>query len=129
MGVKRLLLAALVLVAALAVAASAGEQEQRFLDFVVQDLEGEDVPLTRFRDAPVILVVNVASECGYTDQNYRELQALYDKYKDQGFTVLAFPCNQFGGQEPGGSSDILQFVQDTYHVTFPVFSKVGGLAT
>ena len=70
------------------------------------------------------LVVNVASECGYTDLNYRELVRLQTKYGSSGFTVLAFPCNQFGQQEPGRDQDIIRFVREEYGVTFPLFSKV-----
>lgn len=100
------------------------ESEHTFLDFTVEDLDGKQVPMTNFQQNPVILVVNVASECGYTDQNYRELQTLYEKYYDRGFTVLGFPCNQFGRQEPGSSQEIKQFVESTYHITFPIFAKV-----
>ncbi|CAM3800753.1 glutathione peroxidase [Polynucleobacter brandtiae] len=70
----------------------------------------------------VLLVVNVASQCGFTPQ-YKELQALYDEFNAQGFEILAFPCNQFGGQEPGTSTQIEQFCCDNYGVTFPLFQK------
>lgn len=73
--------------------------------------------------AQVSLVVNVASECGYTDQNYRELVQLQKDFGDQGFTVLAFPCNQFGGQEPGSMDEIVSFAK-SYDINFPIFSKV-----
>ncbi|KAG1710048.1 hypothetical protein DVH05_017056 [Phytophthora capsici] len=106
-----------------ALAAPDGEPTS-FLDFTVPDLQGRQVSMRAFNAFPVILVVNVASECGYTDKNYRELQELYEKYHDEGFTVLGFPCNQFGGQEPGTAEDILKFTQEKYHVTFPLFSKV-----
>jgi glutathione peroxidase len=71
----------------------------------------------------VLLVVNVASRCGYTPQ-YAGLEALYRRYRDRGFTVLAFPCNQFGGQEPGTSDEIREFCTTTYDVTFPVFQRI-----
>ncbi|PJF49001.1 MAG: glutathione peroxidase [Chloroflexi bacterium] len=71
----------------------------------------------------VLLIVNVASQCGYTPQ-YAGLQALYEKYRDRGFTVLAFPCNQFGGQEPGTMEEILTFCSTRYNVSFPVFNKI-----
>ena len=71
----------------------------------------------------VVLVVNVASKCGYTPQ-YEGLQAIYAKYAKQGFTVLGFPCNQFGGQEPGDAGNIREVCTGTYHVTFPIFEKV-----
>ncbi|MBU3724493.1 MAG: glutathione peroxidase [Burkholderiaceae bacterium] len=70
----------------------------------------------------VLLVVNVASRCGFTPQ-YAELQALYDEVKDAGFEILAFPCNQFGAQEPGSPQEIAQFCSTRYAVTFPVFEK------
>lgn len=70
----------------------------------------------------VVLVVNVASRCGYTPQ-YAGLEALYRKYRDRGFTVLAFPCNQFGAQEPGTDDEIRQFCSTTYDVTFPVYPR------
>src|SRR5687768_13968560 len=70
-----------------------------------------------------LLIVNVASQCGFTPQ-YSGLEALYRKYKDQGLVVLGFPCNQFGGQEPGSESDIQQFCSTTYDVTFPLFAKI-----
>ena len=72
----------------------------------------------------ISLVVNVASECGYTDLNYRELVSLQEDYHDRGFNVLAFPCNQFGGQEPASNEDILRFVKEKYDVNFPMFAKV-----
>ena len=71
----------------------------------------------------VVLVVNVASKCGFTPQ-YKQLQELYDRYGKEGLSILAFPCNQFGGQEPGTDEEILQFCSNTYGVTFPVMSKV-----
>ncbi|ETL36000.1 hypothetical protein L916_11927 [Phytophthora nicotianae] len=124
-------------------------EKASFLDFTIPDLNGRQVSMREFNAFPVILVVNVASECGYTDKNYRELQVrcsrilrshgsselkhentclfvqeLYEKYHDEGFTVLGFPCNQFGGQEPGTAEDILKFTKEKYHVTFPLFAKV-----
>eukprot|EP01025_Chloroclados_australasicus_P036259 TRINITY_DN3692_c0_g1_i4.p2 TRINITY_DN3692_c0_g1~~TRINITY_DN3692_c0_g1_i4.p2 ORF type:complete len:297 (+),score=38.04 TRINITY_DN3692_c0_g1_i4:175-1065(+) len=72
----------------------------------------------------VLLIVNVASECGYTDSNYRGLQQLYAKYKDQGFEILAFPCNQFGMQEPDDNAQILEFVKKQFGVTFQMFAKI-----
>ncbi|RFC45144.1 MAG: glutathione peroxidase [Verrucomicrobia bacterium] len=74
-------------------------------------------------EGQVILVVNVASECGYTRQ-YAGLEALYQKYKDKGFVVLGFPSNDYGAQEPGTNADIQKFCSSTYNVTFPLFSKV-----
>ena len=91
-------------------------------DFTARGLDGSDVDLATF-DGQVVLVVNTASECGFTPQ-YRGLQELYDEFADQGFSVLGFPCNQFGGQEPGDEAEIGQFCERTYGVTFPMFAKV-----
>jgi glutathione peroxidase len=90
--------------------------------FSAKNLQGESVDLSIFR-GKVTLAVNVASQCGFTSQ-YAGLQRLYEKYADQGFSVLAFPCNQFGAQEPGDSAQIAQFCQTNYQVTFPVFEKI-----
>ena len=92
------------------------------LQFKMQSLAGEDVDLTQYQ-GQVLLIVNVASECGYTPQ-YRGLQALYSKYAPDGFAVLGFPCNQFGQQEPGSADQIATFCQRRYGVTFPMFEKV-----
>ncbi|RLN26212.1 hypothetical protein BBJ28_00009209 [Nothophytophthora sp. Chile5] len=99
-----------------------------FLDFSVDDLHGREVSMREFKAFPVILVVNVASACGYTDQNYRELQVhtWLPSVVAQGFTVLAFPCNQFGHQEPGTPEEIFQFATEQYHVTFPLFAKIAN---
>lgn len=90
--------------------------------FSVNDAQGNVVDLSRYKGSTV-LIVNTASQCGFTPQ-YQELEQLYQRYYDQGFTILAFPCNQFGGQEPGTNNDIQQFCQLNYGVTFPVLSKV-----
>ncbi|MFD2673131.1 glutathione peroxidase [Marinicrinis sediminis] len=83
---------------------------------------GKDVPLKDYK-GKVLLIVNTASQCGFTPQ-YEGLQKLYDKYRDQGLEVLAFPCNQFGNQEPGNDEEIRQFCSLKYDVSFPVFDKV-----
>lgn len=93
-----------------------------FYDFTAKDIDGNDVKMTDFK-GKVILVVNVASKCGFTPQ-YEGLEALYKKYKDKGLVILGFPCNQFGSQEPGSNEDIKQFCSTTYGVTFPMFDKV-----
>ncbi|KAF4319660.1 hypothetical protein BBO99_00004676 [Phytophthora kernoviae] len=120
--------ALLLLVALLAALTSCNAEQNAkdmsFLDFSVEDLRGRQVSMREFNAFPVILVVNVASECGYTDQNYRELQELYDRHHDDGLMILAFPCNQFGRQEPGTPDEILKFTEEKYHVTFPLFTKV-----
>ena len=91
-------------------------------DFQAKTIDGNEVSLTAFR-GKVLLIVNVASKCGFTPQ-YKGLESLYEKYKDQGFVVLGFPCNQFGGQEPGAETEILSFCNLEYGVTFPLFSKI-----
>jgi glutathione peroxidase len=92
------------------------------LDFTMKDIDGKDVPLAKYQ-GKVLLIVNTASQCGYTPQ-YKELQGIYQKYKDQGFEVLAFPANEFGAQEPGSDEQIKQFCSTKYKVSFPLFSKI-----
>jgi glutathione peroxidase len=87
------------------------------------DIDGNDVSLGDFA-GKVLLILNVASACGYTEQNYKGLQALYEKYGSYGFEILAFPSNQFGGQEPGTEKHIKEFVTSRYGVTFRMMSKV-----
>ncbi len=91
-------------------------------DFIVVDSSGGDVSLSCY-GGDLVLIVNVASHCGFTKQ-YAGLQTLYDQYKSKGLVVLAFPCNQFGEQEPGSDEVIQNFCSTRYSVTFPVFSKV-----
>lgn len=117
----------LVAVAVLAVphavpAADPAKKPTSVLDFQVKDIDGQAVDLSKYR-GEVLLVVNTASKCGYTPQ-YKDLEALYEKYKGQGFKVLAFPANEFGEQEPGSDADIKRFCSAKYNVTFPLFSKI-----
>ncbi len=91
-------------------------------DFSVQGIAGETVDLAQYAGS-VVLVVNVASQCGFTPQ-YEGLQALYEQYKDRGLVVLGFPCNQFGAQEPGNEAEILDFCTTKFNVSFPLFAKV-----
>lgn len=91
-------------------------------DFSAKKLGGEETSLDTFRGT-VLLIVNVASKCGFTPQ-YEGLEALYRKYSAKGLAVLGFPCNQFGSQEPGDASEIAQFCSRTYDVTFPMFEKI-----
>jgi len=88
----------------------------------VKDIDGKDTSLNAYK-GKVLLVVNVASKCGLTPQ-YKGLEAAQEKYKDKGFTVLGFPCNQFGGQEPGTNEEIKEFCSTKYKVTFPLFDKL-----
>ena len=91
-------------------------------DFDVTTLDGQPRRLADYR-GKTLLIVNVASACGFTPQ-YAGLEALYRKYRDRGFEVLGFPCNQFGGQEPGSAEDIATFCSTKYDVTFPLFAKI-----
>jgi glutathione peroxidase len=92
------------------------------LGFKVQSLEGKDVDLSQYK-GKVVLIVNVASHCGFTKQ-YKALEALYKQYADKGFVILGFPCNQFGQQEPGTAEEIRKFCTDKYDVTFPMMAKI-----
>ena len=91
-------------------------------DFTLKNAKGQDVKLEEFR-GQVVMLVNVASKCGYTPQ-YEGLQKIYERYRAQGFTILAFPANNFGAQEPGTNEEIQEFCRINYGVTFPVFSKI-----
>jgi glutathione peroxidase len=88
----------------------------------VKDMNGKDVNLADYK-GKVLLIVNVASKCGNTPQ-YEGLEKIYEKYKDRGFEILAFPCNQFGGQEPGTNAEIKEFCSTNYGVTFKLFDKI-----
>lgn len=91
-------------------------------DFKVTTIDGKETTLAPYK-GKVMLIVNVASQCGFTSQ-YEELEALWKKYKDKGLVVLGFPCNQFGAQEPGSEKEIQNFCQVNFAVTFPMFSKI-----
>lgn len=91
-------------------------------DFTVRAIDGRDVPLSEYRGS-VLLIVNVASKCGFTPQ-YAGLETLYRAHRGKGFQVLGFPCDQFGHQEPGNEADIQQFCSLTYDVSFPLFAKI-----
>ena len=98
------------------------EQASGIYDITVKDMDGSDVSLANYK-GKVLLIVNVASKCGLTPQ-YEGLEALYQKYKDQGLEILAFPCNQFLEQEPGTNEEIQSFCSLNYNVTFPLFDKI-----
>jgi len=91
-------------------------------DFEAKTIDGEPCPLAAYRGR-VLLIVNVASKCGFTPQ-YAGLEALYRRHHGQGFEVLGFPCDQFGHQEPGDEAEIKRFCSSTYEVSFPMFAKV-----
>ena len=91
-------------------------------DIHIKDSSNKEVSMSKF-EGKTLLIVNVASKCGLTPQ-YRGLQSLYEEYKNRNFVVLGFPCNQFGGQEPGTNSEINNFCEINYSVTFPIFSKI-----
>lgn len=111
-----LFLAAILLMQTLAVRADS------IHNIAVKDIDGKDTTLGAYK-GKVLLIVNVASQCGYTPQ-YKGLETIYEKYKDKGFTVLGFPCNQFGQQEPGTNEEIKQFCSSKYNVKFPMFDKI-----
>jgi glutathione peroxidase len=92
------------------------------LDFTLNSIDGQPAPLSQYR-GKVLLIVNVASQCGYTPQ-YAGLEAIYEKYKDQGLVVLGFPANNFRAQEPGTNEEIKAFCTRKYSVTFPMYSKI-----
>ena len=91
-------------------------------DFTATSLAGEEIPLRRF-EGQVLLIVNTASACGFTPQ-YQGLEALYQALHARGFSVLGFPCNQFGSQEPGDAAEIARFCAANYAISFPMFAKI-----
>lgn len=93
-----------------------------FYDYKVKNILGEEVSMSEYK-GKVVLIVNTASKCGFTKQ-YEGLEELYEKYKDQGFVILGFPCNQFGSQEPGDNAEIKNFCTSTFNVSFPMMSKI-----
>jgi glutathione peroxidase len=99
-----------------------GASAMNLYEFHATSIKGADIPLSSYK-GNVLLIVNVASKCGFTPQ-YEALEKLYRKYKNNGFAVLGFPSNQFGGQEPGSESEIETFCQSNYGVTFPMFAKI-----
>src|SRR6202045_3220547 len=101
---------------------AAGASGSSVYDFTLPSIDGGSTPLCNYK-GKVVLVVNVASRCGYTPQ-YSALESLYEKYKDQGFVIVGFPANNFGAQEPGTNEEIKTFCSRKYNVTFPMYSKV-----
>lgn len=110
----------------IALPADAAEKEQKnvppALNFKMKSLAGKDVDLSKYQGR-VLLIVNVASQCGLTPQ-YKELQALHEKYTEKGLSILGFPCNQFGKQEPGSADEIRAFCSVNYGVTFDMFARI-----
>lgn len=102
--------------------ATGGNLISPLYDFAVRTSEGQETTLASYRGR-VLLIVNVASQCGFTPQ-YEGLESLYRTYRDRGLSVLGFPCNQFAGQEPGTDSEIQSFCSTHYQVTFPVYAKI-----
>jgi glutathione peroxidase len=92
------------------------------LDFTLNSIDGKPAPLSQYQ-GKVVLIVNVASRCGYTPQ-YEGLERIYEKYKDKGFVILGFPANNFGGQEPGTNEEIKTFCASKYSVKFPMYAKI-----
>lgn len=101
--------------------------ERSMYEFTMKNIDGQDVKLDAYK-GKVVMVVNVASKCGYTPQ-YEGLEALYEKHKDKGFVILGFPANNFMGQEPGTEAEIKEFCSSKYHVTFPMFAKISVKGT
>lgn len=101
---------------------TAAPAERSVYDFSMKNIDGQDIKLDAYK-GKVVMIVNVASKCGYTPQ-YEGLETIYKKYKDQGFEVLGFPANNFMGQEPGTEKEIKEFCSTKYGVTFPMFAKI-----
>ncbi len=99
-----------------------GSNDPNIYEITVKDINHKDVKLSDYK-GKVLLIVNVASKCGFTKQ-YKGLEKIYEKYKDKGFVILGFPCNDFGGQEPGTNEEIKEFCSLNFNVTFPMFDKV-----
>lgn len=113
----RMLLAVIALLGTTLMAA-----DKTIYDFTLNSIDGQPTPLASYK-GKVVLLVNVASRCGYTPQ-YAALEALYEKYKDRGFVIVGVPANNFGAQEPGTNAEIKTFCSSKYHVTFPMMAKV-----
>jgi glutathione peroxidase len=96
--------------------------EKTIYDFTLNSIDGQPTPFSSFK-GKIVLLVNVASRCGYTPQ-YAALESIYEKYKSRGFVIVGIPANNFGGQEPGSNQEIKTFCTAKYHVTFPMMAKV-----
>ena len=98
------------------------EETINIYNISVKDMSGREIPLSEYK-GKVLLIVNVASKCGFTPQ-YATLEEIYKKYQSKGFEILAFPCNDFGGQEPGTNAEIKEFCETNFNVTFKLFDKI-----
>ena len=116
-GVQTVLVYGVLLIMATSLFAASG-----IYSFTLNSIDGKPAPLADYK-GKVVLLVNVASQCGYTPQ-YTALESIYEKYKDQGFVILGFPANNFGAQEPGTNEEIKTFCTRKYSVTFPMYSKI-----
>lgn len=112
----------LILTILLTLTLNAGDTMKHFYDFKANTITGEEISMSKYK-GKVLLIVNVASKCGFTPQ-YEGLESLYQTYKKEGFEILAFPCNQFGKQEPGTAEQIQNFCTTTFKTTFPLFEKI-----
>jgi glutathione peroxidase len=110
------------LIGALLIMATSLYAGSSLYSFTLNSIDGKPAPLAEYK-GKVVLIVNVASQCGYTPQ-YSALEAIYEKYKDQGFVILGFPANNFGAQEPGTNEEIKTFCSRKYSVKFPMYSKI-----
>lgn len=115
-------IAATMLFAACSKSDEKSEVKDNIYQFKVLDGQGDSVSLATYQ-GQVLLVVNTATQCGYTPQ-YEDLERIYEAYREQGFTILDFPCNQFGSQAPGSYDDIHNFCTENYNITFPQFAKI-----
>jgi len=119
---KTLSICTIILAALFSLPLKAQNKTADFFDFKLNALSGKEVAMSSFK-GKVVIVVNTASKCGLTPQ-YEGLETLYKKYKDQGLVILGMPCNQFLGQEPGTATEIAEFCQKNYGVSFPMFEKI-----
>ena len=119
---KKIYLAYMLLIMFTFFSKSEAQYENLFFDLNIENIKGKNINLSVYKDK-TILLVNVASKCGFTKQ-YSGLQKLYEKYKDKGFVVIGIPSNQFGGQEPGSNDEIKSFCEVNFNITFPLMNKV-----